>query len=244
MTDTLVSPGSDVGTGDVSSPSSGGSNGGAFAGWSPGKKIAILGGGGMLTLIAIYLYAKKKSASSVGSGTTANTNSTTPTLVLPSSNQDALGSTDFSGLSQGLGNLSNQVSQLNATSTPTPTPTPQPDNDPTQAPPTPVPTPSPAPSPAPPPAPPFDPSQNPVQSPPPTTTLGGNEYYVLGGAANMNDYHGDNVKNGAPVYFTWNGQGIPEQGLLPPELASGIVAYTPVSTPLSEIGWVQQGGRI
>lgn len=141
MSDTLVSPGSDPGPPPVDDsspvPTSGPSTGGGINSWSPGKKIGILGGGGLAVLALIYLYAKRKSASSTAS---PQANSTTPTLVLPSSNQDATGSANYASLATGLGNLSNQLSQLQA-GQPTPTPTPSPSPTPTPAP-TPTPTPA------------------------------------------------------------------------------------------------------
>lgn len=69
---------------------------------------------------------------------------------------------------------------------------------------------------------------------PGTTTLAGNEYYVLGGTQATSDTQQYNVSGGAPVYFTWTGNGTPTQGA-PPSNAQGVVAYTPVSTPTSQI---------
>lgn len=142
MSDTLVSPGSDV-SDEPPAPSNPSSGGGGIKSWSPGKKIGILGGGGVVFLMAVYLYAKHKSATASTSSTTSGSNSTTPTLVLPSSNQDALGSSNYAGLTAGLGSLANQVSALQTSQVPPPPPPPPPTPQPT-----PTPTPTPAPTPA------------------------------------------------------------------------------------------------
>lgn len=68
-----------------------------------------------------------------------------------------------------------------------------------------------------------------------TTTLGGQQYYVLGSVQN-GKYTGYNVSNGAPVYATWTGQGTPEQGFTSHTLYPGEVLYAPVSTPIDQIG--------
>lgn len=115
----MVEPGSDI------------QSTGAPPATNPKKKrnMYLLAGGGVLVAAVVYLYAKKKSAaSSATTSTTAGTNSTTPTLVLPSSNQDATGSSDYAALSGQLGQLANQLSQQQSqpttTTTATPTPTP------------------------------------------------------------------------------------------------------------------------
>jgi len=137
VSDTLVSPGSDP---NPTPPTSGG----GFKSWPPRKK-AIVVGGSLVGLLVVYLYAKHKSASSATTATsTTGTNSTTPTLVLPTSTQDATSASNYSGLLTAIENLSNQVSQQQATQTPTPTPTPSPSPTPT-----PVSTPAPTPTPAP-----------------------------------------------------------------------------------------------
>lgn len=66
-------------------------------------------------------------------------------------------------------------------------------------------------------------------------TFGGEEYDVLGGFEATGKYSGWNVSTDEPVDFTWTGQGTPELGA-PPAGATGVVAYTPASTPRSDIG--------
>lgn len=67
-----------------------------------------------------------------------------------------------------------------------------------------------------------------------TTNLAGGTYDVLGGFHGA-QYTGYNVSTGEPVYFTYTGQGTPQQGP-PPAGASGVVLYTPTSTPITKIG--------
>lgn len=201
------------GTGDTPPPSGGS---GGFQSWSPAKKIGILGSGGIAVLGLIYLYAKHKSTSSAStSSTVSGGTGTTPTLVLPSSSQDAVGSSDYASLASGLGNLSNQVSTLSGSTTAPTTPTTTTTSTPVAA--------------------------SPTVAPPPTQVLSGAEYYVLGPEGpNGQDEQNYNVTSGAPVYFTYsNGpnswpQLTPKQGP-PPSGASNVIAYTPTSTPLSQI---------
>lgn len=132
MSDTMVAPGTltATGTGDTPAPS-GGPKGGGIASWSTGKKAAVFGGGGLIALL-IFIYLKK--GSSANAAATNQGNGTTPTLVLPSSNQDVTSSTDYAGLTEGLNSLSNQVSQIKSSpGSPAPTPaptTPPPSNEP------------------------------------------------------------------------------------------------------------------
>lgn len=65
--------------------------------------------------------------------------------------------------------------------------------------------------------------------------IGGNFYDVLGHFLPTGKYTGFNVGGGAPVLFTWTGQGTPQQGA-PPKGAQGVVVYTPTSTPTKLIG--------
>lgn len=62
------------------------------------------------------------------------------------------------------------------------------------------------------------------------TNLGGQLYDVLGTFKTTGAYTGYNVGGGAPVYFTWTGNGTPTQGA-PPKGSKGVVVYTPTSTP-------------
>lgn len=68
-----------------------------------------------------------------------------------------------------------------------------------------------------------------------TTALGGADYYILGGFQATGRYSGENVSTNEPVFFTWTGSGAPTQGA-PPAGAAGVVAYTPTSTPVADIG--------
>ncbi len=70
---------------------------------------------------------------------------------------------------------------------------------------------------------------------PSTTTLGGATWYVLGGFQTTGAYKGLNVSGTKEVAFTWTGHGTPTVGP-PPAGATGVVAYTPVTTPTSDIG--------
>lgn len=88
------------------------------------------------------------------------------------------------------------------------------------------------------------PAPVPVTAPPPpvvtagptVTSLCGGLWYVLGGFTPQGLYVGRTVGGGVPVAFTWVGQGCPEVGQLPPAGANGVVAYTPVTTPRTDIG--------
>lgn len=64
-------------------------------------------------------------------------------------------------------------------------------------------------------------------------TLGGKEFYVLGSGLGPT-FRGWNVGTGAPVFFTWKGNGTPRQGPPPPG-ATTVTVYTPTSTPISLI---------
>jgi hypothetical protein len=125
----LVEPGSDIQSGSDDVPS------------NPKKKrnTYLLAGGGVVVAALVFLYAKSKNKSAASSTTSVGTNSTTPTLVLPSSNQDATASSDYAALSGQIGNLANQLSQQQASGTPTPT-TPTPTTPTPTTPSTPTPT--------------------------------------------------------------------------------------------------------
>jgi hypothetical protein len=120
----LVSPGTEVDDSsasggsppDTSTPASGG-----FNTWSKNKKMAVLGGGGIAVGLVFYLLTKKKASTS----TTASSG-TTPTLVLPSSNQDAQMSSAYAGLSNQLSQLLAQQQPGNPVAAPTPTGAPTP----------------------------------------------------------------------------------------------------------------------
>lgn len=137
----MVEPGSlaSEGTGDITPEPS--SSGGGFKSW-PKRKQYLAIGGGVGGLVIVYLFAKSRKAKTTASSAqnTANTSAsgTTPTLVLPSSNQDSVSGTNYSALSGGLDNLSNQVSQINSQGA---TPVTPPVSVPTQPKPTPVSTP-------------------------------------------------------------------------------------------------------
>lgn len=110
----MVEPGADAtissGTGDTpdASPPP---TGGKLMGMP--RKPALVGLG-IVGLVAVYLYIKSKNAAATAASasTTGGVNSTTPTLVLPSSSQDAVNGADYASLQGGLNNLSNQVSSL------------------------------------------------------------------------------------------------------------------------------------
>lgn len=126
----MVEPGSLTasGTGDTPEPS-GGPKGGGIASWSTGKKAAVFGGGGLLVLL-VFVYLKKGSSANAANQPSSGT---TPTLVLPSSNQDVTSSTDYASLTEGLNSLSNQVSQIKS-ATPSPAPNPPPTSAPAPSP--------------------------------------------------------------------------------------------------------------
>lgn len=67
-----------------------------------------------------------------------------------------------------------------------------------------------------------------------TKTIGGQQYYGLGAVGPNGTYTGYNVSNGAPVYETING--VPTQGFTTKNLTPGETLYTPVATPVNQIG--------
>lgn len=133
----MVEPGSDISSGSIDSGSSGPPP------MDPKRKkqrTYVLIGGGVVVALVVYIYAKRKSASTTAAASTtasgSGTNSTTPTLVLPSSNQDATLGSDFASLSAqlaalqaaqqgasqpGSGTGSGSGSGTGTTTTPTPT---------------------------------------------------------------------------------------------------------------------------
>jgi hypothetical protein len=76
------------------------------------RNTYLLAGGGILVAALVFLYAKSKNKNAAGA-TAVPSNSTTPTLVLPSSNQDATQSSDYAALSGQIGQLSNLLSKQN-----------------------------------------------------------------------------------------------------------------------------------
>lgn len=114
----LVSPGTEVDDSSASgesspdtSPTSGG-----FNSWSKNKKMAA-GGGVVAVGLVLYLYMKHKSSTAASTSASG----TTPTLVLPSSNQDAQMSSAYAGLSNQLSQILAQTAPSGTTTTPTPT---------------------------------------------------------------------------------------------------------------------------
>lgn len=129
----LVSPGSDVDSPPSSdTPNDAGTPGGkGWKSWSKNKKLAVVGGGGLVIGAIVYLYIKHKQGAAAS--TTPN-NSTTPTLVLPNSTQGA-GTGSFPPLSSLLGPPSPGGG---AATTPSPTATPSGTPTPVSSTPTPV----------------------------------------------------------------------------------------------------------
>ncbi len=180
------------------------------------KTEALAGAGGLVLALALYAKSKSSSASS-STGATTGTSTLYPPAVANTTGTDTYTGLEnqILGLQQGLLSLQNP-SQAGWSPTGQPA---QPMN-PTTGKPEPFPA-QPAPSPSP-----GWPNQ---------ADLGGQTWDVLGGFNASGQYVGSNLLNGAPVAWTWTGQGTPEVGALPPAGAGGVVAYTPSSTPLADI---------
>lgn len=247
---TVVQPPGTLQHGSSSTPSAG-----------PPKKFLIAGGIGLVALLGLYLYSRSKKNAAAAATPAAGTNQNVGTPyatsdalssaqgsqyydALATAIQDGVGST-ATNISAGTATTAGNISAGTATVTnaigsaqhevdqritnePTPVVTTTPTHTDT---PTALPPPIASPLPSPPPV-------APLYNDPGQTSLGGQQWWVLGGGQEVNGQYQDKqqfqVTNGAPVFFTWNGNGIPKQGP-PPGTSAGIVAYTPTSTPLTDI---------
>ncbi len=193
--------------------------------WYAQHKVeAIIGLAGIAVTVALYMRSRANAAGS-SAGATTTSSSLYPTSVANTTGTDAYTGLESQilGLQQGLLTLQNPQG-------PVAFPGGVPGVNPASPPPGSIQS-------ANPPAPTSAPTASPTPSPgwPNQADLGGQMWDVLGGFDAAGQYVGSNVMGGAPVGWTWTGQGNPEIGQLPPAGAQGVVAYTPNSTPVSAI---------